>query len=384
VTPPPGPTVEANGPAGSRVDYAPASAIDPPTNGPVPTSCAPVSGSLFPLGATTVTCRASDSAGNVGTASFTVTVRDTTAPVLTAPKSVTVAAATAEGTPAAAGAVAEFLRQATARDLVDTAPVVTHDAPAWFAVGATPVTFRATDRAGNTAAAVGQVEVLPSGAPAPPSAPPPSGSPPTTAPAAAPAAADVVPPSDVTNLVAAPGDRRVTLRWRAPGDADFDHVVVSRSSAAGADTSEIYRGASTSLVDRGVRNGTSYRYMLVAYDRAGNRSLGVPAIATPRAAVLRLPAFGARVASPPRLAWVPIARASYYNVQLFRGTKKILSVWPRRPQFQLVARWKYLGRKYRLTAGEYRWYVWPGFGPLSKARYGQLVGESRFAFQPRR
>jgi CSLREA domain-containing protein len=38
-------------------------------------SCTPQSGSLFPLGVTTVTCKATDQAGNISTCSFTVTVR---------------------------------------------------------------------------------------------------------------------------------------------------------------------------------------------------------------------------------------------------------------------------------------------------------------------
>jgi Ca2+-binding RTX toxin-like protein len=72
VTVPANMTVEAAGPAGARVSYR-ASAADPPHPDP-PVTCAPSSGSLFPLGTTTVTCSATDSAGNTGTAMFTVTV----------------------------------------------------------------------------------------------------------------------------------------------------------------------------------------------------------------------------------------------------------------------------------------------------------------------
>ena len=39
-----------------------------------PVTCAPASGTAFPLGATTVTCTSTDAAGNKGTASFTMTV----------------------------------------------------------------------------------------------------------------------------------------------------------------------------------------------------------------------------------------------------------------------------------------------------------------------
>jgi hypothetical protein len=50
--------------------------------GPAPTTCAPPSGSTFPLGQTPVTCSAADGAGNAASCDFSVTVRDTTAPVL--------------------------------------------------------------------------------------------------------------------------------------------------------------------------------------------------------------------------------------------------------------------------------------------------------------
>ena len=43
-------------------------------DGTVPVLCAPASGSIFPLGTTTVTCTATDSAGNIASGNFTVTV----------------------------------------------------------------------------------------------------------------------------------------------------------------------------------------------------------------------------------------------------------------------------------------------------------------------
>jgi hypothetical protein len=44
--------------------------------------CSPSTGTLFPFGVTTVTCAATDSAGNSRSRSFTVTVQDTTGPVI--------------------------------------------------------------------------------------------------------------------------------------------------------------------------------------------------------------------------------------------------------------------------------------------------------------
>jgi hypothetical protein len=49
----------------------------------VPVVCVPASGSTFPLGNTTVTCRATDAHGNQSSASFVVRVADSTPPVVT-------------------------------------------------------------------------------------------------------------------------------------------------------------------------------------------------------------------------------------------------------------------------------------------------------------
>ncbi len=76
-------TAEATGPGGALVSYgAPSTTDDVDGNGIA--TCAPASGSLFALGSTTVTCNATDAAGNAAVATtFTVTVQDTTAPVIT-------------------------------------------------------------------------------------------------------------------------------------------------------------------------------------------------------------------------------------------------------------------------------------------------------------
>lgn len=65
--------LEATGPSGAVANYTVPTATDN-LDGSVPVTCAPASGSTFPVGATTVECSATDSAGNVGTAQFTVTV----------------------------------------------------------------------------------------------------------------------------------------------------------------------------------------------------------------------------------------------------------------------------------------------------------------------
>ena len=95
---------------------------------------------VLPLGTTTVTWTATDTAGNTATAVQHVTVVDTTAPVLTCAADVDAryVAVPALGTP-------------TAVDVVDADVVVTSDAPDAFALGTTTVTWTATDASGNAA-----------------------------------------------------------------------------------------------------------------------------------------------------------------------------------------------------------------------------------------
>ena len=64
--------VQADGPKGAKIDYT--AAAEDAVDGPVPVTCDPASGSLFPLGTTKVTCTATDSSGNTGTATADFTV----------------------------------------------------------------------------------------------------------------------------------------------------------------------------------------------------------------------------------------------------------------------------------------------------------------------
>jgi hypothetical protein len=96
---------------------------------------------------------------------------------------------------------------------------------------------------------------------------------------------------------------------------------------------------------------------------------------------LLAPAGGASLSAPPALSWTKIPKATYYNVQLFKGKTKLLSAWPTKPGFQLKRSWHYHGHRRRLTHGTYRWYVWPGFGTRKAARYGHRVGTATFTIR---
>lgn len=126
--------------------------------------------------------------------------------------------------------------------------------------------------------------------------------------------------------------------------------------------------------------GGVHRFMVRAIDAAGNVD-AVPAVAqwTIGAAVSALfaPAAGARVTRPPLLHWRAVPRASYYNVQLYKAGRKVLTAWPRRTRLQLQMRWRFNGRAERFRPGLYRWYVWPAY---ANRRFGKLLGTSTFVF----
>ena len=159
-------------------------------------------------------------------------------------------------------------------------------------------------------------------------------------------------PPRVPKVHAIPGDKLVRLEWSLPRDATA--VEVSRIAPGGE---RVYRGNRTRAIDSGLKNGVRYRYQVTAIDRAGNRASTL-ASATPTASDLLLPAGGGQLSAPPLLAWKKVKGASYYNVQLFRGTRKVLTRFPRSNRLQLRRRWRFEGSRRRLVADTYTWYVW--------------------------
>jgi len=136
-------TAEATGPAGASVSFA-TSASDI-VDGPVSVGCDHASGDTFAVGTTTVTCSATDAAGNPASGFFLVTVNDTANPSLTGmPSDMTLTT----GNPA--GATLTYTAPG-ATDVADPAPTVGCGPASGSAVpvGTTKVTCTATDAAGN-------------------------------------------------------------------------------------------------------------------------------------------------------------------------------------------------------------------------------------------
>jgi large repetitive protein len=134
---------EATEPNGAVVTYqvVATDTVDPS----LAMTCSQASGSLFPLGTTTVTCTARDASGNLANTTLTVTVRDTTPASLSSPEDVVAEATGPTGAPVTYGVVAT--------DVVDTAPIVSCSpaSGATFPLGTTRVTCTGRDASGNEA-----------------------------------------------------------------------------------------------------------------------------------------------------------------------------------------------------------------------------------------
>jgi len=189
---------------------------------------------------------------------------------------------------------------------------------------------------------------------------------------------DTTPPGPVKNPKPTVAYGSLKLAWALPTDLDLDHVQIVRTrQPSGTGATSVYAGRSSAYVDRHFQNGTWYRYAIRSYDHAGNASRRVSVDVTP-SALLRSPANGAVVKAPPLLRWTAVAKARFYNVQLYRGGHKVLSSWPVRARLQLKRRWRYQHYPFRLKKGRFRWYVWPAFGKGPNATYGQLIGTGTF------
>jgi hypothetical protein len=159
-------------------------------------------------------------------------------------------------------------------------------------------------------------------------------------------------------------DGVASLRWSI-GNGGQQVVVRRTPGTKGPGPSVVYRGTGSSFRQRGLRTGVRYRYLVTAYDQAGNT---VRAERRVRAESSLRPTPGSRAKLPLMLSWAPSAGASYYNVQVYRNGRKLLTRWPARS-------WLRVGS---LGPGTYRWYVWPGLGARARNSYGPLLGSSTF------
>ncbi len=137
---------------GAVVRYAASSASDN-CSSPVTISYSISSGSLFPVGSTTVTVTAKDLSGNTTTKTFIVKVNDTQNPFITAPADLSLTV----------GSITSVLSNVNLGTPVSSdncgVKSVTNNAPVSFAAGTTRVTWTVTDNSGNTSSSIQKVIV---------------------------------------------------------------------------------------------------------------------------------------------------------------------------------------------------------------------------------
>jgi hypothetical protein len=184
----------------------------------------------------------------------------------------------------------------------------------------------------------------------------------------------------ITPLPQNSGPGQVDLAWTGSPDTVL-YTVTREPGRDGPSPSTVYTGIAPSYTDYNVVQSQSYTYNIAAADAAANSS-SVVIVAQPGGSQMVL---GTRQTAPkrttrkmPRLKWRRVRHADYYNVQLYRGRRKILSAWPRGTHLQLHAKWRFRGRTYRLRPGRYHWYAWPGFGNRRRHQYGRMICHKRF------
>lgn len=107
---------------------------------------------VFPFGLTTITWTVTDEAGNVAVGSQKVSVIDTTPPTITPPEDIVLEATSSDSNTINLG-------NADATDLVEVNSI-TNDAPEFFSLGETVVTWTATDSSGNSANSTQTVTII--------------------------------------------------------------------------------------------------------------------------------------------------------------------------------------------------------------------------------
>ena len=294
-------------------------------------------------GTHTVLAQETNALGTTGSSAAVLFIVDATAPTfMTFPGHQTLEQTSAAG---------ELLSYSvTATDALDPEPDVScSPSPgAVVPLGTTTITCTVTDWAGNTAAAGFSVTVQ-----------------------------NTLPPAAVLGFSARGGDERVRLAWQRPADFDYRRVVIQRTPRNRTDWTTILETSdATRYTDRRVRNNREYTYRIVSRDAFGHASAHVMQNARPSA--FFSPLWNAVVTSPPTLRWSPVRNASYYNIQVWRNGRKILSRWPARARYAMDRSWLSLGQRFRLTSGTYYGFVWAGFGPRAAADFGRIVGWTRF------
>ncbi len=142
---------------------------------------------------------------------------------------------------------------------------------------------------------------------------------------------DRTPPHRPGHLSASVHGTHVRVTWTNPTDSDFDHVLVvvnpKHRPASRNDGTKAYSGSGHS-VTVSAKPGTAEHFAVFAYDQSGNASAAAYAAVTLPAAGPLSPPTGSVLSGTPHLTWRTVAKATYYNVQVYLGKKRVAIAWP--------------------------------------------------------
>jgi hypothetical protein len=210
-------------------------------------------------------------------------------------------------------------------------------------------------------------------------------------------------PAVLDGITAALTDGGVAISWSAPTDFDRAGVNIYRKTGAAVPTTAddlvgSFPDGVTQVLDTGVQAGQTYTYAAFPYDHDPSPGLGPSVVSEPvrmpappdpaptpvtvpppaptptpaPVAVTKSPVVVSRLLLPTKstlirgtalkLRWRKNAQAAYYNVQLFKGKRKMLSVFP-------SATTLVISPKVLRTAGSYRLLIWSGLGARTLGRY---------------
>ena len=185
---------------------------------------------------------------------------------------------------------------------------------------------------------------------------------------------DATPPS-LRNVTERSTIAANVLAWSSSSPSDS--IVVRRAVRGRKAHTRVFDGSAGEFTDSKIHPAVQYVYSVQSFDQAGNASRVGSVTGPLKILNLQKRPYVPLAGPNPILRWRRVDGAAYYNVQLFRGTKRIYAAWPTMHQAGLRTTWRWSGHRFRLSPGQYRWYVWAGFGPRRLARY-RAVGNSRF------
>jgi hypothetical protein len=273
----------ATSPAGAIVIYTTPTASDL-VDGTDAVACLPTSGSTFALGVTTVTCTATDKAGNSSNSSFTITVQDTSAPSvsISAPSngatvggSSVALAATASDSIVAVSSVQFEVDTTNIGSAVTSSPYTTSWNSNGVADGAHTLYAVAKSASGNYATSSVSVTVRNS-------------------------------PPVISSIASSTAATTATVTWSTDENAT-SKVAYGATSSYGSATSSVSLVTSHSVVVTGLTSASTYHFAVVSTDSVGNTATSsdhtfVTSDVTPPTVSLTAPMSGEATSSTMTLA----------------------------------------------------------------------------------